>query len=76
MPMPLQCAAFQVAPVVQLDRTPAYEAGSREFESLRARQNSNINPYVIGNSGKLSPNGPARKCAVSARVQSALLLVN
>ena len=26
------------APVVQLDRTPAYEAGSREFESLRARQ--------------------------------------
>ena len=27
----------QRAPVVQLDRTPAYEAGSREFESLRAR---------------------------------------
>ena len=26
-----------MAPVVQLDRTPAYEAGSREFESLRAR---------------------------------------
>ena len=26
------------APVVQLDRTSAYEAESREFESLRARQ--------------------------------------
>ena len=28
------------APVAQLDRVPGYEPGGREFESLRARQNS------------------------------------
>src|SRR5215475_6008233 len=28
------------APVAQLDRVPGYEPGGREFESLRARENS------------------------------------
>ena len=33
-------SAKKYAPVAQLDRVPGYEPGGREFESLRARQNS------------------------------------
>ena len=31
---------FKMAPVAQLERVPGYEPGGREFESLRARQNT------------------------------------
>ncbi len=37
----------EYAPVAQLDRVPGYEPGGREFESLRARQNSNVNLSAI-----------------------------
>jgi hypothetical protein len=38
----------QIAPVAQLDRVPGYEPGGREFESLRARHNSDYKsmPYM------------------------------